>query len=83
MTLSRLCIAYGDEHAEETEIDLGLREETTDRCLGRGLCLTLYRCRVGHVRHGGGPPDPCWTERMLRPREGPGGVDGLTTCAVG
>ena len=47
----------GDEHAEQPEVDLRLREQAADR-RPRGwlrLGLTWKRCYIGHVRHGGPP----------------------------
>ena len=43
----------GEEHAEQPEIDLRLREQTAQRGPSGRLSLTRNRCRVGHVRHDG------------------------------
>ena len=52
LNVSRIS-AEGDEHAEQPEVDLRLREQTAHRGPSGRLGLTRNRCRVRHVRHDG------------------------------
>ena len=70
LNVSRIS-AEGEEHAEQAEVDLRLREQSADRGPGGRLDLTGYRCRVGHVRHDG-PPGRGWIATCAP--GGPGGA---------
>ena len=67
--------AEGEEHAEQPEIDLRLRQQTAQRGPNGRLGLTRNRCRVRHVRHDG--PLLVLGRSDLRPRVAPGTQVGL------